>query len=56
MTLLHKKTTVAKSKEVKPGCSETNLAESFKEGYDSKRTVLPVMKTISLALIKLSVI
>jgi hypothetical protein len=35
--LLCKKITVAKSKEVKTGCS---LAESSEEGYCSKRTVL----------------
>jgi hypothetical protein len=34
MTLLHKKITVAKSKEVKAGC---NMAESSKESYGSKR-------------------
>jgi hypothetical protein len=32
--------TVAKSKEVKIGC---NLTESSKEGYGSKRAVLPMM-------------
>jgi hypothetical protein len=32
--------TVPKSKEVKTGC---NLAESSKEGYGSKRAVLPMM-------------
>jgi hypothetical protein len=37
MTLLCKKITVAKSKEVKTRC---NLAESSKEGYGSKRAVL----------------
>jgi hypothetical protein len=31
---------VAKSKEMKTGC---NLAESSKEGYGSKRAVLPMM-------------
>jgi hypothetical protein len=35
-TLLCKKTTVAKSKEVESGC---NLAESSKEGYGSKMAV-----------------
>jgi hypothetical protein len=39
-TLLCKKITVAKSKEVKTGC---NLAESSKEGYGFKRTTLPMM-------------
>jgi hypothetical protein len=38
---------VAKSKEVKTGCSNsqewTNLAEASKEGYGSKRAVLPMM-------------
>jgi hypothetical protein len=33
---------VAKSKEVKTGLY-TNLAESSKEGYSSKRAVLPMM-------------
>jgi hypothetical protein len=32
--------TAAKFKEVKTGC---NLAESSKEGYGSKRAVLPMM-------------
>jgi hypothetical protein len=36
--LCKKKIIVAKSKEVKPGC---NLAEFSKEGYGSKRAVLP---------------
>jgi hypothetical protein len=35
-----KKNIVAKSKEVEPG---RNLTESSKEGYVSKRAVLPVM-------------
>jgi hypothetical protein len=39
-TLLCKKNIVAKYKKVKTGC---NLAESSKEGYGSKRVVLPVM-------------
>jgi hypothetical protein len=42
MTMLYKKITVAKSKEVKTGCI---LAESFKEGCGSKRAVLPMMYT-----------
>jgi hypothetical protein len=45
-----KKNIVAKSKEVKTGWSNTqewtNLAESSKEGYDSKRAVLPMMMMI----------
>jgi hypothetical protein len=53
MTLLCKQIIVAKSKEVKTGWSKTNVAESSKEGYGSKRAVLPM---ISLAHIKLSVI
>jgi hypothetical protein len=40
MTLVCKKFTVAKSKEVKTGYY---LAESSKEGYGPKRAVLPVM-------------
>jgi hypothetical protein len=36
-TLLRKNITVTKSQEVKTGC---NLAESFTEGYGSKRAVL----------------
>jgi hypothetical protein len=39
-TLPCKQIIVAKSKEVKTGC---NLAESSKEGYGSKRAVLPMM-------------
>jgi hypothetical protein len=38
-----KKKVVAKSKEVK---SRTNLAESSKEGYGSKRTVLAMMRIL----------
>jgi hypothetical protein len=38
--LLYKKNTVAKSKEVITG---SNLTESYKEGFDSKRAVLPMM-------------
>jgi hypothetical protein len=34
---------VAKSKEVQTGC---NLAESSKEGYDSKIAVLPMMMIV----------
>jgi hypothetical protein len=44
-----KKITVAKFKEMRTGCSKTNLAESSKEGYNIKWAVLPVVKTISLA-------
>jgi hypothetical protein len=40
MTVLCKTITAAKSKEVKTGC---NLTESCKEGYGSKRAVLPMM-------------
>jgi hypothetical protein len=44
---LWKKITVVKSKEMETGLSNsqewTNLAESFKEDYGSKRAVLPVM-------------
>jgi hypothetical protein len=40
MTLLCKKITVVKSKEVK---TRHNLAESSKVGYGSKRAVLPMM-------------
>jgi hypothetical protein len=36
-----KKITVAKSKEVKTG---SNVAETFKEAYDTKRAVLPMIK------------
>jgi hypothetical protein len=39
-TLLIKKIIVTNSKEVKTGC---NLAESSKEGYGSKRAVLPMI-------------
>jgi hypothetical protein len=39
-TLLCKKNTVRKSKEVKTEC---NVAASPKEGYGSKRVVLPMM-------------
>jgi hypothetical protein len=39
-TLLCYKIVVAKSKEVKTGC---NLSESNKEGYGSKKAVLPVV-------------
>jgi hypothetical protein len=45
LTLLCKKITVAKSKEVKTGY---NLAESSKKGYGSKRAVLPLMMMIML--------
>jgi spore maturation protein SpmB len=38
--LLCKKITVAKSRQVKTG---SNLAESSKEGYGSKRAVLPMV-------------
>jgi hypothetical protein len=38
-TLFCKRIIVAKSKEVKTGC---NLAEFSKEGYGSKRAVLPI--------------
>jgi hypothetical protein len=40
MTLPCKEIIVAKFKEVKTGC---NLAKSSKEGYGSKRAVLPIM-------------
>jgi hypothetical protein len=43
-TLLCKKIIVAKSKEVK---TRSNLAELFKKGYGSKRTVLPMMMIIN---------
>jgi hypothetical protein len=43
MTLLCKKITVAKSKEVK---TRSNLTESSKEGYSSKRAVLPMMMIV----------
>jgi hypothetical protein len=39
-TLLCKKITVPKSKGVTTGC---NVTESSKEGYGSKRAVLPMM-------------
>jgi hypothetical protein len=39
-TLLYKKITVAKSKEMK---TWSNLAGSSKKGYGSKRAVLPIM-------------
>jgi hypothetical protein len=39
-TLLFERITVAKSKDAKIGC---NLAESSKEGCDSKRAVLPLV-------------
>jgi hypothetical protein len=43
MTLLSKTIIATKSKEVKTG---SNLAEFSKEGYGSKRTVLPIMRMI----------
>jgi hypothetical protein len=43
VTLPCKKFIVAKSKEVKTG---SNLAESYKEGYGSKRAVLPVVMVV----------
>jgi hypothetical protein len=46
-TLLCKRINVAKSTEVKSGWSnsqgQTSLAESSKEGYDSKRALLMMM-------------
>jgi hypothetical protein len=51
--LLYKKTSVAKSKEVKTGC---NLAEFSKEDYGSKRAVLPVMNIIVAIIIIIIVI
>jgi hypothetical protein len=45
---LQKEITVAKSKEVKTGC---NLAESCREGYGSKRTVLLMMVMIFVLVI-----
>jgi hypothetical protein len=44
-TLLCKKNTVAKPKEMKTGC---NLAESSKEDYGSKRAGLPVMTVMMI--------
>jgi hypothetical protein len=41
MTILYRKIIVAKTKEVKTMWS-SNLAESSKEGYGSKRAVLPM--------------
>jgi hypothetical protein len=50
--MLCKKNTVAKSKEAKTGWSnfqeQTNLAQSSKKGYDSKRDVLPMMMNIDI--------
>jgi hypothetical protein len=43
-TLLFKIVIVAKSNEVKTGC---NPAEFSKEGYGSKRDVLPMMMMIT---------
>jgi hypothetical protein len=43
MTLLYKKTIVVKCKEVKTRCS---LAESSKEGYDSKMAALAIMMMV----------
>jgi hypothetical protein len=43
MTLLCKKIIVMKSKEVETG---SNMTESSKEGFSSKRAVLPVMTVI----------
>jgi hypothetical protein len=48
---LEKKNTVAKSKEVKSGWSKTYLAESFKDGYGSKRAVLPMMIMMMIIII-----
>jgi hypothetical protein len=45
---LYKKIIVAKSKEVKTG---SNLAESSKESYDSRRAVLPVMMMMMMMMI-----
>jgi hypothetical protein len=46
-TLLCKNIIVAKSKEVKTGWSNSRyLAEFSKEGYGSKRAVLPMKMTI----------
>lgn len=41
--MLFKKISIVKCKEVKTGCS---LAESSKEGYGSKRVVLPMMMVV----------
>jgi hypothetical protein len=49
MNLICKQITVAKSKEVKTG---SNLAESSKEGYGSKRVVLPMMMMMMMNSIK----
>jgi hypothetical protein len=55
LALQKKKNIVAKSKEVEAGWSNsqewTNLEESFKEGYGSKRDVLPMMMMILLLLL-----
>jgi hypothetical protein len=43
-TLLYKKNTAAKSKEVRTGWSNSRqIWHSSKEGYGSKRAVLPMM-------------
>jgi hypothetical protein len=46
-TLLREKIIVAISKEVKTGL---NMAESCKEGYGSKRAVLPMMLMTTMML------
>jgi hypothetical protein len=50
--LLYEKNIVAKSKEVKTGC---NLAEYSKEGYGSKRSVLPMMKMMMMMMMMVMV-
>jgi hypothetical protein len=45
LTTLLKKIIIAESEEMKTG---SNLAEFSKEGYDSKRAVLPIMMIIVL--------
>jgi hypothetical protein len=51
--LLCKKSIVAKSKQVKTGWS-TNLAESSKVSYGSKRAVSPLMMILMMMMMKKS--
>jgi hypothetical protein len=51
ITLLCKKTVIAKTKEVKPG---SNVVEFSKEGYGSKWAVLPMMMTMMIRIKEIS--
>jgi hypothetical protein len=53
MTLFCKKHIVTKSEEVKTEWS-TNLAESFKEGYDCESDVLPMMIVMIIIVYKIT--